>query len=348
MSPPTVSIIINNFNYARYLEACIHSALSQTYPAIEIIVVDDGSTDGSRALLEQYANRARIILRENGGQAAAFNSGFAQCSGELVSFLDADDTLCPDAIATVVTHWRGEYAKLQFPLRILDSQDRATPLLMPRLPVSAGDVRPTFLKTGRYVSAPTSGNVFNREFLKQVLPIPESAWAKTADGYLNNCAPFYGTIGALHEPLGHYRVHGESMSSVISKGKLNLATAKQLMENGLCEKRLIQEMARAHNVDVSPHVVTSHWMFLKLKVTVEKERCRRHAWGYFSKDLFGSGGLMARSIWCSRELAPLKKVQHLCWTLWMVIMPWSLCQRVIRYAFETAPSTTLSLTLRQL
>ena len=74
---PLVSILINNYNYGYFLGAAIESALSQTYQNIEIIVVDDGSTDNSREIIAHYGNHIIPILKENGGQASAFNAGFA-------------------------------------------------------------------------------------------------------------------------------------------------------------------------------------------------------------------------------------------------------------------------------
>ena len=84
-----ISIIINNYNYARFLRAAIDSALGQSYQPIEVLVVDDGSTDQSRAIIDSYGDRIRPVLKKNGGQASALNAGFAQSQGDSVIFLDA-------------------------------------------------------------------------------------------------------------------------------------------------------------------------------------------------------------------------------------------------------------------
>src|SRR3984957_19493050 len=68
---PSVSIIITNYNYARYLRASIDSALAQTYPQVEVIVVDDGSTDGSREIIESYGTRIVPVIKANGGHRSA-------------------------------------------------------------------------------------------------------------------------------------------------------------------------------------------------------------------------------------------------------------------------------------
>ncbi|NJR48858.1 MAG: glycosyltransferase family 2 protein [Leptolyngbyaceae cyanobacterium CSU_1_3] len=102
MNLPFVSIIINNYNYGRFLESAIDSALRQTYPHVEIIVVDDGSIDDSRKIIASYANKVLPVLKPNGGQASAFNAGFAASRGEIICFLDADDLMLPQRIETVV------------------------------------------------------------------------------------------------------------------------------------------------------------------------------------------------------------------------------------------------------
>src|SRR6188474_3407037 len=96
-----VSVIIDNYNYGRFLREAIDSALGQTYPRVEVIV-DDGSTDDSRAVIAAYGDRVVPVLKENGGQASAFNAGFAASRGELICFLDSDDAFKPEKVAAVV------------------------------------------------------------------------------------------------------------------------------------------------------------------------------------------------------------------------------------------------------
>jgi glycosyltransferase involved in cell wall biosynthesis len=87
-----VSVIINNFNYGEYLGSCIESVVAQTYEKLEIIVSDDGTTDNSRAIIESYGSSIIASFKFNGGQASALNAGYKMSSGDLVIFLDADDT----------------------------------------------------------------------------------------------------------------------------------------------------------------------------------------------------------------------------------------------------------------
>ena len=108
MADLPVSIIIDNYNYGRFLREAVDSALCQTYPCTEIIVVDDGSTDDSRDIIASYGDRIVPILKANGGQGSAFNAGFAVSRGHIVFFLDADDFLYPHAVAQVVAAYEAD------------------------------------------------------------------------------------------------------------------------------------------------------------------------------------------------------------------------------------------------
>ncbi len=99
---PRVSIVIPNYNHGDYLSQAIESALAQTYPQVEVIVVDDGSTDHSAQVLARYADRVRCIHQENAGLSAARNTGLDLARGDYVALLDADDMLEPDYLQTLV------------------------------------------------------------------------------------------------------------------------------------------------------------------------------------------------------------------------------------------------------
>ena len=99
MAAPLISVIIPAYNAERYLSAAIDSVLAQTRPADEIIVVDDGSNDGTSRVEEVYRGQVRWLRQANQGSAAARNRGVAAASGELLAFLDADDLWVPEKLA---------------------------------------------------------------------------------------------------------------------------------------------------------------------------------------------------------------------------------------------------------
>src|SRR3954453_639125 len=104
---PVASIIVTNHNYGRWLREAIDGALNQTYGDIEVVVVDDGSTDDSRNIIASYGAPITPVLQPNLGQAAAINAGFATSTGDPVLVLDADDVLCSTAIERAVEALRG-------------------------------------------------------------------------------------------------------------------------------------------------------------------------------------------------------------------------------------------------
>lgn len=98
-----VSIIIPVYNADKYLEECIESALNQTYRDIEIIAVDDGSTDKSLEILKKYADKITVIAKKNEGAASALNTGIMIAKGEWLKWLNADDVLYPNAVEQLLT-----------------------------------------------------------------------------------------------------------------------------------------------------------------------------------------------------------------------------------------------------
>ncbi|MDP3791013.1 MAG: glycosyltransferase [Candidatus Omnitrophota bacterium] len=103
IEPCLVSIIIPTYNCGAYISSAIESVLSQIYPNVELIVVDDGSTDNTKEILRKYGNRIKYIYQQNKGQAAASNAGFKISTGTYVAFFDADDVLLNEKIASQVS-----------------------------------------------------------------------------------------------------------------------------------------------------------------------------------------------------------------------------------------------------
>lgn len=105
---PTVSVIIPSFNHQSYLQECVDSVLAQEPAPLQVIVVDDGSTDGSAALLRGYGERVTLLQQVRGRQARARNAGLALAQGELVAFLDSDDRYQPGRLAAAVAAFQAE------------------------------------------------------------------------------------------------------------------------------------------------------------------------------------------------------------------------------------------------
>jgi hypothetical protein len=204
-----ISIIINNYNYGRFLGECVESVLGQTVPAHEVIVVDDGSTDDSREILHPYRHRLSILIQENAGQAAALNRGFAAARGEWILFLDADDYLFPEALATLDGAMRPHVTRIHYPLERRDRANRSSGTLLPAPnDLAQGNGLRHFLKHGHHTTPPMSGNLFSRHWLDSVLPIPADRFRLCADLYLAFASLATQESHRLNDALGVYRVHG--------------------------------------------------------------------------------------------------------------------------------------------
>ena len=208
-----MAIIVNNFNYARFVGRAIDSALGQTYDAVNVIVVDDGSTDGSREVIASYGAAIVPVFKENGGQASAFNAGFAQCAEELVIFLDADDMLSPDVGGRVVAAFENDRSltKVQYPLEVIDAEDRRSGIVNPApyLPRRSGDLRREELSFPFDLTwTATSGNAFASPSLQRIFPVPEQDYPLLADFYVVHLTPLLGRVAWLDGVGGYYRVHG--------------------------------------------------------------------------------------------------------------------------------------------
>ncbi|MGJ3245675.1 MAG: glycosyltransferase [Elainellaceae cyanobacterium] len=203
-----VSVIIGNYNYGRFIAEAIESVLSQTYQNVELIVVDDGSTDNSREIIRSYGDRLIRVFQENAGQGAAFNAGLAHAKGEIICFLDSDDYYREDKLEKVVAAFEAhpDWVQLSHGRTSIDVNGN----IIGNDPTffSQGDVTPLLLKWGRYAWAITSALSYRRSAIDKILPMPKQP--RAADTYLTATVPFYGNVGAIAEPLMFYRKHGNN------------------------------------------------------------------------------------------------------------------------------------------
>lgn len=210
-----VSIIISSHNYDRYLREAIDSALTQDYPQVEVVVVDDGSTDRSRRIIEGYGDRIVAVLKEQGGQCSCVNAGFAASRGDIVLLLDADDVLYPHAARLHAERLANGAVKSCGYMDVMDADGRPTGAWIPRRLPESGDYLAETLKAGidSFQTSFTSGHAWTRSFLERVLPLPEDARIGP-DGYLTAIDRLFGRIEFIHEPVCRYRVHATNRGPV--------------------------------------------------------------------------------------------------------------------------------------
>jgi glycosyltransferase involved in cell wall biosynthesis len=257
---PRVSVLIANYNYERFLRDAVESALAQAYPRVEIVVVDDGSTDSSREILAGYGDRIVTVLKANGGHASAINAGVARCRGELVALLDSDDVFLPGKIERVVRAYRQSprAVLVHHRLRTMDALGMPRGFGWPH-DVWTGDVRERAARAGGWWPRPTtSAMTFTRSFLERILPMREDSEPGRAiwpDAYAGDLAPFFGEIIGIPETLAHYRVHGNN-------SQLRFDAEKQLRQIEFEHRQVREALARLGRPD-SPASIDHHLAYLE-------------------------------------------------------------------------------------
>lgn len=256
---PLVSIIITNYNYGNFLAAAIDSALCQQYHPVEVIVVDDGSTDHSHGVIYGYGKKILPIFKQNGGQASAMNSGFRRSQGEIVIFLDADDMLLPKIVQQVVDAFRAnqDATKVMYRMEVIDAKGKPTGEIKPdpHLPLRSGDLRRHILSFPFDMTwMATSGNAFAAQALHKILPIPEQDFTIMADFYLSHLTPLLGLAIFLPEVGAYYRLHDANNFARRTRGvDLSQIHAYILYAQKTC--MYIQRMANELGLDERPRSV---------------------------------------------------------------------------------------------
>jgi glycosyltransferase involved in cell wall biosynthesis len=235
MAKALVSILIDTYNHEKFIEQAIVSALEQDFPAAEreIIVVDDGSSDGTPEIVRKFEPQVRLIRKPNGGQASAFNVGIPECKGEIVSFLDGDDWWVPNKLQLAVGeleknpalgavgHGYYEVYSDGSPLGVivaerdtlLHLQDLPTALLFTHLRCFLGTTRFTIRK----------------KLLDQILPFPEELVIE-ADEYMFTLAPALAPVLVLNKPLFYYRLHEGNLFQYSEKDDKKTRRKQRVLE----------------------------------------------------------------------------------------------------------------------
>jgi glycosyltransferase involved in cell wall biosynthesis len=248
MSGPLVSILINNYNYARFLGEAIDSALSQDYPTKEVLVVDDGSTDNSREIIARCGDRIVPIFKKNGGQTSAFNAGVAASRGEILCFLDADDLFHPQKVTQVVKLFcqQGVNTKPMMVQHLLavksDNGEDVDGRPYGKTHDASFNLYP-FAQRYRFVwyeAGPTTSLSVNRTLARMIFPLPETGVRVSGDDFIVCGASLLGEVYSINHILGRYRVHGNNYwfhtdrrKSPKFLGRLQSYLNDKLVENGL-------------------------------------------------------------------------------------------------------------------
>lgn len=325
---PRVSVVICNHNYGHFIDEAIRSALEQTHPATEIVLVDDGSTDNSVDVARRHGDRIRIIQQPNGGQMAAYNTGFEHVSGDVVLFLDSDDKLLPGALAEVAAAMcEPAVARVHFKLELIDVGGQALGGVIPTQ-LAEGDLSNLVRKGVLFLAAPGSGNAYRVSALRRLMPLPVSEQERHgADFFAGYASAFVGEVRALNLILGQYRIHQTNDTQSLRFGNAKL---------GLRGSQMIQ--ARYHHL--------KQWLGRRLPsehladVAVVDFSIRKQEYaaaifcdqGYLAGVRAGLAGwpILNRSIW-GRECGLVMKLGLAAWALFVLFAPRALGLPIARY-----------------
>lgn len=253
---PLITVIIDTYNYGNFIENSIESVLAQNFPKeqVEIIIVDDGSTDDTEERIKKYKEKIKYIYQENKGQAEAFNTGFAHSQGEVICLLDADDYWYPEKLKTVIEKFERcpDVGMVQHFMQEVDTEGRIVKKNYPRWKefyskedILSGEInfRSTF--TG------TSGLSFKRKFLENIIPVP-IGFTFCADQYLY-LVILYSKVSSINKILGRKRIHGENW---FASKFYNMDRYRKYMETQNLFDVILTEKMRKLGLSYSPRLRT--------------------------------------------------------------------------------------------
>ncbi|MGH9680015.1 MAG: glycosyltransferase family 2 protein [Candidatus Acidiferrales bacterium] len=226
-----VTVLIDTYNHERFIERAITSVLEQDLPLddVEILVVDDGSTDRTPEIVRRFEPRVRYFRKPNGGQASAFNFGFAQARGEIIATLDGDDSWAREKLRRVLETMAAnpEVGMVGHGFYEEHSDGRPDGLILPGLYYELHLNSPKDAELFRHVAAffGTSRMTIRKAVLDRILPVPEELLIE-ADEYIFTLAPAISSAAILNEPLCYYGLHAENLFQF---GKFEPAKARRRM-----------------------------------------------------------------------------------------------------------------------
>jgi glycosyltransferase involved in cell wall biosynthesis len=249
MTAPLFTVLIDAFNYGRYIEEAVRSVLEQDFPAqqLEILVVDDGSTDDTEQRLEKFGDAIRYLKKPNGGQGSAFNFGWPHARGEFIALLDADDVWLPNKLHRIHEAFLGQPDAGMAYHRLYEwTEDGALGTRGHFIPVS-GRVTDSRFSLLCYPMMQASSLVFRRQAMEDLLPMPE-ALRTQADAYLTALIIFVCPVLGVNEYLAKYRIHGANLFHSHNAGP----TKSQLQNRIVMREALVRaigEWLRKHGFD---------------------------------------------------------------------------------------------------
>jgi hypothetical protein len=256
--PVRVSIAISSYNYERFVRATIESALAQTHPNVEVIVVDDGSTDGSWNIIDSFGERINAVRSVNRGQGSAYNLGFERSSGQWVLFLDSDDMLHPDTIERCLAAAQADTSIVEFRLRLIDAQGQPLGNEMPYT-MHSGDVTPIIRRFGTYAGPPSCGNFYRRSAIAPYFPVPAERWRGSVDTVPFIVGAFHGQVVSLPQALASYRLHRSSSARMGLMGNMSTTMTEELRMQHARQREVFELLRERSGIDIRGPFLPLPW-----------------------------------------------------------------------------------------
>ncbi len=258
---PLVSVLMPSYNYASYVSAAIASVQTQSWTHLEIIVCDDGSTDGSPEIVRRLAeadNRIQLIVQENAGVAVALNTAYAAARGEVICLLDADDVFDKSKIADVVASMQRKQQAgfVQHAMSVIDADGEFIRTLPAHGLYEEGWLGPALLKRGgRWRNMPASALSFRREVAEILFPLPATYLSSMADAYLYMLAPLLTEVAHVPEQLSSYRLHGSNLTGALH---FDEKLSQKYVEGIVRVHAAVQEGIDRHGLSFPAYTATDH------------------------------------------------------------------------------------------
>lgn len=327
------SIVIDNYNYAEFLARAIKSALDQSYRPLEVIVVDDGSTDESVEVAKAFGDQVKLVRKANGGQGSAINAGFAASVGNVVVFLDADDELHERAIAQVAAAMTSETAKVHWRLEEVDESGTSLNRTNPpqTMALHEGDCSQRLLTVGRYNSPVMSGNAYPRWVLERILPMPEAEFKQTADGYLVTVAGLLGPIVALPGIWGSYRRHGRNAWAA---AELDIGSLSRHVQREMARYRELRRTASALGMRPDDRIEYKDQTGLRSRLASARLNPGGHPVPGDRPAILALAGV--RSCMGDSDLSLRRRVVFALWFLLVALAPYRFARRLVAWLYIPA------------
>ncbi|KQP43202.1 glycosyltransferase family A protein [Pseudorhodoferax sp. Leaf274] len=327
-----LSIIIPNYNYQEFIGLAIDSALAVDWPRVQVIVVDDGSTDRSREVIEGYRGRVQIVHQANAGQLEAYNVGFRLATEEVVIFLDSDDLLEPQVMREVASLWRPGVSKVQYRMRTIDAGGQPLGNVIPQFHgvPTPEDIRHWAATTTAYPTPPGSGNAYARAYLAQIFPLDDSC-GRPGDASCLAAAPFLGDVLTIPHVLGCYRIHGRNDGAAsrldVKQFQLHVVRAQQ-------RHAYARRIAQRVGIDIKPDAINGSLSYLPYRLASLRLEPQTHP---IPGDSAGAVWLdVVQALFKPQGMSAKGKTAIGVWTTLVALLPRKAGNRLILWRFVPA------------